>query len=146
MKSTFAKIAAAAVTVALMGTMPVTTASAQSMGSTQVQNAQFSFGFSSGNTRDYRSGFERRGNNHYYNGYRGYRDHRAGYRQYNGFWFPQSAFSFSFSIGNDRGSVRLSSKHVNWCENRYRSYRASDNTFQPYNGPRQQCYSPYWRG
>ncbi|MGV3652562.1 MAG: BA14K family protein, partial [Devosia sp.] len=26
---------------------------------------------------------------------------------------------------------------------RYRSYRASDNTFQPYNGPRQQCVSPY---
>ncbi|TIT86520.1 MAG: BA14K family protein, partial [Mesorhizobium sp.] len=22
-------------------------------------------------------------------------------------------------------------------------YRASDNTFQPYNGPRQQCVSPY---
>jgi hypothetical protein len=33
--------------------------------------------------------------------------------------------------------------HVSWCYNRYRSYRAFDNTFQPYNGPRQQCYSPY---
>jgi hypothetical protein len=33
--------------------------------------------------------------------------------------------------------------HVNWCYQRYRSYRAYDNTFQPYNGPRQQCYSPY---
>lgn len=33
--------------------------------------------------------------------------------------------------------------HVNWCYSRYRSYRAYDNTFQPYNGPRQQCYSPY---
>ncbi len=33
--------------------------------------------------------------------------------------------------------------HVNWCYARYRSYRAYDNTFQPYNGPRQQCYSPY---
>ncbi|MER9305048.1 BA14K family protein [Mesorhizobium sp. M0293] len=38
---------------------------------------------------------------------------------------------------------RLSSAHVQWCYNRYRSYRAYDNTFQPYNGPRQQCYSPY---
>ena len=36
------------------------------------------------------------------------------------------------------------SAHVQWCYDRYRSYRASDNTFQPYNGPRQQCYSPYW--
>lgn len=33
--------------------------------------------------------------------------------------------------------------HVNWCYNRYRSYRASDNTFQPNYGPRRQCYSPY---
>jgi len=35
------------------------------------------------------------------------------------------------------------SAHVRWCYNRYRSYRASDNTFQPYDGPRRQCYSPY---
>lgn len=35
------------------------------------------------------------------------------------------------------------SRHVNWCYNRYRSYRASDNTYQPYNGPRRQCYSPF---
>jgi hypothetical protein len=35
------------------------------------------------------------------------------------------------------------SAHVQWCYNRYRSYRAYDNTFQPYNGPRQQCWSPY---
>jgi hypothetical protein len=34
--------------------------------------------------------------------------------------------------------------HVNWCYNQYRSYRASDNTFQPYNGPRKQCVSPYY--
>jgi hypothetical protein len=33
--------------------------------------------------------------------------------------------------------------HVDWCYSRYRSYRAYDNTFQPYNGPRRQCYSPY---
>nr|CAD6418850.1 BA14K family protein [Rhizobium sp. Q54] len=36
-----------------------------------------------------------------------------------------------------------SSAHVRWCYARYRSYRASDNTFQPYNGPRRQCFSPY---
>jgi hypothetical protein len=33
--------------------------------------------------------------------------------------------------------------HIAWCEDRYRSYRVSDNTFQPYNGPRRQCISPY---
>ena len=36
-----------------------------------------------------------------------------------------------------------SSAHVQWCYDRYRSYRAYDNTFQPYNGPRQLCWSPY---
>jgi hypothetical protein len=40
-------------------------------------------------------------------------------------------------------SGRLSSAHVEWCYSRYRSYRAYDNTFQPYNGPRRQCWSPY---
>ncbi len=38
---------------------------------------------------------------------------------------------------------RNNNAHVNWCYNRYRSYRAYDNTFQPYNGPRRQCNSPY---
>lgn len=34
--------------------------------------------------------------------------------------------------------------HVRWCMDRYRSYRPQDNTYQPYNGPRRQCRSPYW--
>ncbi len=33
--------------------------------------------------------------------------------------------------------------HVAWCYSRYRSYREWDNSFQPYNGPRRPCYSPY---
>ncbi|WP_455873825.1 BA14K family protein [Rhizobium yanglingense] len=33
--------------------------------------------------------------------------------------------------------------HTSWCYSRYRSYRAWDNTFQPYYGPRRQCVSPY---
>ena len=32
--------------------------------------------------------------------------------------------------------------HTRWCYAHYRSYRASDNTYQPYNGPRRQCVSP----
>lgn len=38
---------------------------------------------------------------------------------------------------------RLNRDHVSWCYDRYRSYRAYDNTFQPYHGPRRQCRSPY---
>ncbi|MEI1252491.1 BA14K family protein [Rhizobium aouanii] len=33
--------------------------------------------------------------------------------------------------------------HTRWCYARYRSYRAYDNTFQPYYGPRRACISPY---
>jgi hypothetical protein len=38
---------------------------------------------------------------------------------------------------------RLSSAHVAWCHARYRSYRSSDNSWQPYSGPRRSCVSPY---
>jgi hypothetical protein len=36
-----------------------------------------------------------------------------------------------------------SSAHVAWCYDRYRSYRAWDNTYQPYHGPRRLCWSPF---
>src|SRR5262245_34717158 len=42
-----------------------------------------------------------------------------------------------------RRYYRAGNGHVRWCYSRYRSYRAWDNTYQPYNGPRRQCYSPY---
>ncbi|MBD9372134.1 BA14K family protein [Rhizobium sp. ARZ01] len=37
-----------------------------------------------------------------------------------------------------------SDTHVGWCYARYRSYRADDNSFQPYYGPRRLCISPYY--
>lgn len=43
-----------------------------------------------------------------------------------------------------RPAYRLGRAHVNWCYSRYRSYRAYDNTFQPYHGPRRACVSPYY--
>ena len=43
-----------------------------------------------------------------------------------------------------RRTHRLPAAHVRWCHNRYRSYRAWDNSFQPYHGPRRQCRSPYF--
>lgn len=92
--------------------------------------------------RDYRRGYR----SGYYNGHRGYRERRPGYRYYNGYWFPLAAFATGAIVGGAvqaRPSANLSSRHYQWCENRYRSYKASDNSFQPYNGPRQQCYSPY---
>jgi len=46
---------------------------------------------------------------------------------------------------NYRGNYeRPRNAHLDWCYNRYRSYRSYDNTFQPYNGPRRPCISPYY--
>ncbi|WP_284757447.1 BA14K family protein [Agrobacterium sp. fls2-241-TYG-188a] len=90
--------------------------------------------------RDYRRS-DRQG---YYNGHRGYREYRRGYRQHDGFWFPLAAFATGAIIGGAASQARPSygSNHQQWCASRYRSYRASDNTFQPNNGPRRQCVSP----
>ncbi len=33
--------------------------------------------------------------------------------------------------------------HASWCLDRYRSYQPSTNTYQPYNGPRRACVSPF---
>jgi Ni/Co efflux regulator RcnB len=99
--------------------------------------------------------FEHRGSYGYYNGHRGHREYRRGYRQYNGWWFPPAAFVAGAIIGGAIANqpsvtvppvyapVRLSAAHVNWCENRWKSYRVSDNSYQPLNGPRQACVSPY---
>ncbi|KQZ98519.1 lectin-like protein BA14k [Mesorhizobium sp. Root157] len=95
-----------------------------------------------------RRGVHRRDGAVYYNGHRGYREYRRGYRRHGDFWFPLAAFAagaiISGAIANDRPPAYASGNaHVSWCYDRYRSYRAYDNTFQPYNGPRRQCYSPY---
>lgn len=96
---------------------------------------------------DNRGRFERRGNNFYFNGYRGYDGPRPGYREHNGVWFPLAAFAagaiITGAIVNQQQPRYVGNAHVEWCYDRYRSYRAYDNTYQPLNGPRRQCYSPY---
>jgi hypothetical protein len=102
-------------------------------------------------------GYWRGGGRYYGNGrYYG----RGGYyrRGWRGDYWPGAGFALGLGLGiplgyygggyYDRPPVyrpryRGASAHVEWCYNRYRSYRAWDNTFQPYNGPRRQCYSPY---
>lgn len=106
---------------------------------------QYGTGFDRG-----RGEIVRRGNRHYWRGHRGYRHHRPGYRRHGDFWFPPAAFALGAIIGgaiaNQEPPIRYRPRggaHEEWCYNRYRSYRAYDNTFQPYNGPRRQCISPY---
>nr|WP_244670029.1 BA14K family protein [Kaistia sp. 32K] len=96
----------------------------------------------------YRPGPSRPG---YWNGHQGYNHSRPGYRRHSdGWWYPMAAFGVGALIGGaianqprEVAPPRLSTSHLRWCEDRYRSYRASDNSFQPYEGPRQQCLSPY---
>lgn len=38
-----------------------------------------------------------------------------------------------------RGAAALGETGAAWCASRYRSYRLSDNTFQPNEGPRRAC-------
>ena len=53
--------------------------------------------------------------------------------------------SFGVIIGGVAiAGARQRARHHAWCEARYRSYRRSSGTFQPYGGvPRRRCNSPY---
>ncbi len=53
------------------------------------------------------------------------------------------AYDYYYAPRRTYRVYRGSNAHVRWCYAHYRSYRASDNTFQPYHGPRRQCRSPY---
>lgn len=108
----------------------------------------------------HRRGYYRHGPHVYHNGHRGSFRPRPGWRRYNDAWFPPAAFIAGAIIGGAiarelappppppvyRGgpAAGLPPAHVQWCAQRYRSYRAYDNTFQPYNGPRRPCRSPYF--
>jgi len=68
--------------------------------------------------------------------------HRPGYRRHNGWWYPMAAFTAGAIIGSAVSQPPRGSAHVRWCASRYKTYRASDNTYQPTSGPRRQCVSP----
>ncbi|MFN7023945.1 MAG: BA14K family protein [Pseudorhizobium sp.] len=86
-----------------------------------------------------------------YRGHRGSREYRRGYRRHSdGFWYPLAIFGAGAIIGGaitnqPRPAQAMSSRHVRWCSDRYRSYRASDNTYVPRAGVRAYCASPYSR-
>lgn len=65
----------------------------------------------------------------------------SGLPNYGGYYYPRSDLEIARP---PRGyGPGPSAEHSAWCESRYRSYRASDNSFQPYEGPRRPCVSPY---
>lgn len=82
--------------------------------------------------------------------------HRRYYDNY--FDVPKPDYSTPGKIGGNRAlggshltdtrpitgsDVEAGGRHRDWCAGRYRSYRAADNTFQPFDGPRRQCASPF---
>lgn len=76
----------------------------------------------------------------HWHGHRGYRYERPGYRRHHdGWWYPGAAFAAGAIIGGGVAHRPHASAHVRWCASRYRSYRVSDNTYQPNHGPRRQC-------
>lgn len=83
----------------------------------------------------------------WHNGYRGYDHSRPGYRRHSdGMWYPLAAFAIGAMVGgamNAPSAHAYGSRHVQWCASRYRTYRASDNTYVPRAGVRAQCRSPY---
>ncbi|MDX8517616.1 BA14K family protein [Mesorhizobium dulcispinae] len=98
--------------------------------------------------RSFNRDFSRRNGAVYWNGHRGYREYRRGYRRHGDYWFPLAAFATGALItgaivNSENNRVYRGDAHVQWCYDHYRSYRASDNTFQPNYGPRRQCVSPY---
>ena len=77
-----------------------------------------------------------------------YRYGNRGYYQRGGYWGPglypryYGKPRYYKPVPRYRTSFRRA--HYNYCIKRYRSYRAYDNSFQPYHGPRRPCISPYY--
>ncbi|MCC0032541.1 MAG: BA14K family protein [Brucellaceae bacterium] len=93
-----------------------------------------------------RRGFYLNGGYGWYNGHRGYRYQRPGWRYHNGWWFPPAAFALGVIIGNQLthpGYNAPPRRHYNWCYANHPNYRQSDNTYWQY-GKRRICRSPYW--
>ncbi|MCD2183596.1 BA14K family protein [Rhizobium sp. GN54] len=78
-----------------------------------------------------------------YRGLRGASTYRDGYyRHRNGYWYPRWAFGTGEMLGDvtvGPGAPVYGMTPQQWCANRYRSYRGSDNSYQPLSGPRRPC-------
>lgn len=74
-----------------------------------------------------------------------YYGHYHHHHHHNDAWIPLAAFAAGALIAGAASQPTYhayGNRHVRWCASQYRSYRASDDTFQPYHGPRQRCISP----
>lgn len=91
----------------------------------------------------------------YLNGHKGYRYARPHYIKYvDGWYYPEEAYNSKPNVASATSEVqttvttheKLPRAHIAYCVSHFRSYRMSDNSFQPFSGQRQQCYSRFYRG
>ncbi|MGE0280008.1 MAG: BA14K family protein [Rhizobiaceae bacterium] len=101
---------------------------------------------------DYRPQLNYRNHRSYRNHYRPYRPRYYDYDAYDGsnvyldFYAPSYRYYDPAPVyprRTYRRGVVMSAAHVEWCYNRYRTYRERDNTYVPRRGVRAQCISPY---
>ena len=72
--------------------------------------------------------------------YRYHPDHVPGYPEdFRGYPVPIYSTSHPQAARYEDGW----SAHIGWCRDRWLTYRASDNSYQPFDGPRRQCRSPF---
>lgn len=96
-----------------------------------------------------------------WNGFKGYRHHRSGYRKHSdGWWYPEAAFQPGAQaapavIKPKKANQKTRSaddkpwqlkNHLDYCAAKYKSYTSADNSYQPFEGPRKQCVSRYYKG
>ena len=77
-------------------------------------------------------------------GFKGSPNPEPGLRQHSDrLWYPKRAFRRKCG-STVKGSGCLTD-HQRWCQAQYWSYRVVDDTFQPYDGKRRPCISPFSR-
>jgi hypothetical protein len=74
-----------------------------------------------------------------------YHSRRSNYRYYrDGWWYSRPFWNMpGFGFGITIGPGGRSSAHVEWCEDRYRSYNRRTDMFLGYDGDYHRCNSPY---
>jgi BA14K-like protein len=56
---------------------------------------------------------------------------------------PTGAVAPDETIDEQSDLQIINEAHLDWCSNRYRSYRPRDNSYTPFSGGRRECVSPF---
>lgn len=56
---------------------------------------------------------------------------------------PTGTFPATEPVNESSEPEIINEAHMDWCSNRYRSYRPRDNSYTPFSGGRRECVSPF---